>query len=376
MKGATKIHNLNFRVALTIVLALGGFIFPILFVFALLVGWSLAQDFRNPPQEVDAWFTRRWTTTADDPDWKAYFLPVCESPAETAFLEAMIAAYTLTPDKGALRAGDLSLELQVKVPPYRADFLINGCLMVEIDGATYHSSPEAIKRDRERDEFMQARGYSVLRIPASVVFSNPSEAVNRVRSFVSKKHSIVPKAETAQPARPERSISLQEILSTVNAGVTKINRDIDKQVAIQIHTKGHRDRFYAESLAIEKAIELAESEIRVQHYMSQSDKHRELYLEAYEELRDILEDNAQNSDGNKAANIGGCITIPPLPKNYAHPDPWINEAISNACQSIAEERNIFFEEVRSKLSNDERLRTLVKTKLNELGCTALWQHIF
>lgn len=375
MKGTTKIHNLNFRVALTIVLALGGFIFPLLFVFALLVGWSLAQDFRNPPQEVDAWFTRRWTTTADDPDWKEYFLPVCESPAETAFLEAMIAAYTLTPDKGALRAGDLSLELQVKVPPYRADFLINGCLMVEIDGATYHSSPEAIKRDRERDEFMQASGYSVLRIPASVVFSNPSEAVNRVRSFVSRKHSIIPKAERAQPTRPERRLSLREILSTVDASVSKISRDIDKQVAIQAQTKGHVNRFYAERLAIEKAIELAESEIRVQQYTSQSDMHREFYLAAVEELTEILKGGAHHSDDNKVANIGECITIPSLSKNDAHPDPWINEAISHARQSIAEERNIFFEEVRSKLSNDEGLRTLVKTKLNELGCTALWQHI-
>lgn len=116
MQGKDKVHNFTFRLVLTIILVLGGFAFPILFVFALLVGWSLIQDVRNPPQEVDAWFTRRWTVTPDDPSWKTYFLPFCESPAETAFLEAMISAYGLTPDKGMLCGRDLTLDLQVKNP--------------------------------------------------------------------------------------------------------------------------------------------------------------------------------------------------------------------------------------------------------------------
>ena len=55
-----------------------------------------------------------------------------------------------------------------------------GHLVVEIDGTTWHGSPEAIARDASRDEVIHAEGYTVLRIPASVVFDTPAEAVRRV----------------------------------------------------------------------------------------------------------------------------------------------------------------------------------------------------
>ncbi|MQU29732.1 DUF559 domain-containing protein, partial [Pseudomonas helleri] len=61
--------------------------------------------------------------------------------------------------------------------------MLNSKYIVEIDGATYHSSPEQVERDRIRDEFSVAHGYSVLRIPASIVFNNPAEAIRRVKDF-------------------------------------------------------------------------------------------------------------------------------------------------------------------------------------------------
>ncbi len=375
MQSKTKVHNFKFRLALTIVLVLGGFVFPLLFVLAVLVGWSLIQDLRNPLQEVDAWFTRRWTATADDRDWITYFLPFCESPAETTFLEAMISAYGLKPNKGMLCGSDLALDLQVKVPPYRVDFLINRWLVVEIDGATYHSSPEAIERDKTRDEFMQGHGYSVLRIPASVVFSSPDEAVGRVGSFICRRQSIVPSARSVRPEENKRRLSLREILSTVNDATSEMSRAIDTRKAVETYTKGHADRFYAERLAIEKAMELAESEIRACLYMSQSKEHREMYLAAYEELQDILDNKAQYSEGKKATKLGEAIAIPPLPKAELHPDPNTNEAINRARQSIVAERDGFFAMVRSKLSNDERLKDLVREKLHELRCDECWQYI-
>src|SRR6218665_1130614 len=373
MKGTTKPHNFKFRLALAIILALGGFAFPLLFLLALLVGWSLTQDLRNPPQEVDAWFTRRWTATADDPNWKTYFFPFCESPAETAFLETIINEYALTPNNGKLRAGGFILDLQVKISPYRADFLINDWLMVEIDGATYHSSTEAIKRDRERDEFMQARGYSVIRIPASVAFKTPGKAVGRVRSFMSRKHSIAPNNEHSESAKSKTRISPLEVLSKISDAAAEVNRGIEKRMAIQAQTKGHRDRLNTERLAIEKAIELAESEILVNHFTSQSQRHRELYLAAYEELGVILDSSTQNSDDIKMKSAGRII-IAPAPPNYdAHQDPDINEAINRERQSIATERDSFFKEIRLKLSNDSQLKSILRNKLNDLGCDALWK---
>jgi very-short-patch-repair endonuclease len=45
---------------------------------------------------------------------------------------------------------------------YRADFLIDDKLVVEIDGATYYPSPEAVARDRQRESDMSARASASL----------------------------------------------------------------------------------------------------------------------------------------------------------------------------------------------------------------------
>ncbi len=44
-------------------------------------------------------------------------------------------------------------------------------LVVEIDGETWHGSPDAKERDAARDEIIRAEGYTVLRIPAKVVLT-------------------------------------------------------------------------------------------------------------------------------------------------------------------------------------------------------------
>jgi quercetin dioxygenase-like cupin family protein len=62
----------------------------------------------------------------------------------------------------------------------RVDFLANKHLVVEIDGAAYHSSAEAVENDRIRDEYLIENGYVILRIPAKVVFNSPGDAVERV----------------------------------------------------------------------------------------------------------------------------------------------------------------------------------------------------
>ena len=115
----------------------------------------------------------------------------CESPAETAFLDAMVSAYDLQTGAGAIEGPGLRMQTQVGMGQfriyakhathqYRADFLINGKLVVEIDGATYHSSPEAVARDKKRDTDLRREGYSILRIPAQVVFQNPKKALQLV----------------------------------------------------------------------------------------------------------------------------------------------------------------------------------------------------
>lgn len=375
MQSNKKIHNFNFRMMLAAAFFLGGFVFPIFFLLALLIGWSLIHDFRNPQQEIDAWFTRRWTTTANDPNWITYFLPLCESPAESAFLEAMIRAHGLVPNKGLLQGADLTLDLQVKIPPYRADFLVNRWLVVEIDGATYHSSPEAIERDKKRDEFMQDDGYSVLRIPASVVFATPNEAVDRVRAMLCRRHTPAHEVLSSKTESTKKGISLREVLSVVNNATGGINSFFTHQQQIEQCTRGLLERFHAERLVIEKAIELAESEIRVSQFISQSKEHRELYFAAYDELQGVLESKPQHNQTAGMANFREAFAIPPLPKNEVYPDQKLNDAINQARQAILSERESFFNSVRFKLDKDESLKELVKEKLNELRCGECWQYV-
>jgi very-short-patch-repair endonuclease len=56
------------------------------------------------------------------------------------------------------------IELQVPLPGIgRVDFLIEGFLIVEVDGFAYHSSRDAMRRDVGRNNASALSGYAVLR---------------------------------------------------------------------------------------------------------------------------------------------------------------------------------------------------------------------
>ena len=76
--------------------------------------------------------------------------PACESPAETIA-------------RLGLHAAGLQFRTQVPVTgEYRADFVVDGWLVLEIDGKQ-HSGEEAFRSDRERDALMAWYGHRVLR---------------------------------------------------------------------------------------------------------------------------------------------------------------------------------------------------------------------
>ena len=168
------------RLAIVLACIVGGFAFAPIWVLAAYMAWTIVRERgglgRNPS------LPDHRTVTAADPRWRASFLAACESPAETEFVEAMVSVCRLTPHKGRLRSPEMSMEMQVPIGRYRADFVVDGWLVVEIDGAAYHSSPQAVARDRERDRYMADIGLTVLRIPAKTVFRTPVVAVRRVRS--------------------------------------------------------------------------------------------------------------------------------------------------------------------------------------------------
>ncbi|XFA71929.1 DNA methyltransferase [Thermosynechococcaceae cyanobacterium Okahandja] len=76
---------------------------------------------------------------------------------------------------GALRNKQLGISFRRQHPigPYVADFYSREAhLVVEVDGAMAHSSPEAIAHDANRDAYLQSLGLRTVRIPAQEVMAN------------------------------------------------------------------------------------------------------------------------------------------------------------------------------------------------------------
>ncbi len=200
------------RALAAIVLGLLGFVFPLLFIPAAFFAFSVLGEIALRNEKALEDDDPRAGITSSDANWRAYWLKDCESPAEEAFLHTMINAFGLVPVKGQLRKGDTVLLLQVLIPPYRADFMVGERLIVEVDGAAYHSSPEAKAQDAERDAYMVSRGFTVLRIPAKVVLSNPAETARRVREALANLPALLPKAPKSNPTPRARIASASAVL--------------------------------------------------------------------------------------------------------------------------------------------------------------------
>lgn len=166
-----------------------GLVFWPLLVVGGVIAWSVYVDIREEPErkrEEAAHLERM-----NRPISIAAMRGSCESPAEVAFFDAMVAFHGMTAGPGCVAGEGIQLRTQVGLGElrnnfnhiwrqYRGDFLIDDKLVVEIDGAAWHGSEEAVARDAARDERIRVEGFTILRIPASVVFNTPAEAVRRV----------------------------------------------------------------------------------------------------------------------------------------------------------------------------------------------------
>ena len=176
------------RGLLAAVLIVIGFFFWPLLVVGGLIAWSVYSDIRNEPerkrQEAEVAARINVPVTVEDMRF------TCDSPAEEAFFDTMVSAYKMTTGPGCIAGEGIKLRTQVGLgrlrigrnsawSQFRGDFLIDEKLVVEIDGETWHGSRDAKARDAARDEVIRAEGYTVLRIPATIVFNSPTEAVRR-----------------------------------------------------------------------------------------------------------------------------------------------------------------------------------------------------
>lgn len=177
------------RGLLAAVLILLGLVFWPLLALGGLIAWTVYNDIRQEPerkrQEAEIEARLNEPISVDD------MRRSCESPAEEAFFDAMVSAYNMKAGPGCIAGNGIQLRTQSSHgnlrtgrgsawTQFRGDFLIDDKLVVEIDGAAWHGSPEAMARDAARDKIIQAEGYTVLRIPARVVFNSPAEAVRQV----------------------------------------------------------------------------------------------------------------------------------------------------------------------------------------------------
>lgn len=93
---------------------------------------------------------------------------VCESGTETTFYSKM-------------RTTPCGVRRQVSIGGVgRVDFLFGKRLIVEVDGASYHTDPERFEADRRRDAALSALGYRVLRFSYRQVFQRWPEVQRAV----------------------------------------------------------------------------------------------------------------------------------------------------------------------------------------------------
>lgn len=381
MTQQTQIHNLAGRLAMVLGLSLGGLVFPWLFLPAALIAWSLLEDWRKPapaPETVPP----LWRATAQTPDWEQYFLNLCESPAETAFLRAMLQAHRLLPESGRLRGAGFTLALQVKMPPYRVDFLVNDKLIVEIDGATYHSSPEARARDRQRDAALGARGYVTLRIPAKLVFEAPDVAVGQVETAWAAlsvpSGPAVPATQQLGRATMKTIQGLKAMTEKFGAALEAVNQSLEDSRERQRVTDAllvPRTVFETERVHIEGAMALARQRVEIEAWLSDGEEGlREMYQQTLDELRGRVAAISDKERPVRKQTAENTVLAP-----FAAPPPgpsetW-NQVVQAAFQQLAATRADYFAQIRLQLQSNETLCASVKQALMEFHHEACWLNI-
>ena len=127
----------------------------------------------DPPPEVAPPTDRPWAGPIEGrPHWA--------SPAEHRLAEALAADAEL----GTLFAFNQPVPT-VRGSRPRVDLLWRARrLVVEIDGYRDHTSPDAFRRDRQRDYELAISGYLVLRLTAEEVLADPLLSLDKLRDAV------------------------------------------------------------------------------------------------------------------------------------------------------------------------------------------------
>lgn len=83
------------------------------------------------------------------------------------------------------RTNGISYEAQVFLPGIgRVDFLLDGFLIVEIDGFAFHSQRADMFRDRDRNNSSTIKGFAVLRYMPEHIWFNQQQVLDDIRAVL------------------------------------------------------------------------------------------------------------------------------------------------------------------------------------------------
>ena len=101
-----------------------------------------------------------------------------------------------------LRSLGCRFECQVEIPGVgRVDFLVDGWLIIECDSAAFHSSWEAQRADRRRDQAAATRGYATHRVIAEDLLWHPDEVRAAVGGLLALRFTSEKQARMVLSAR-------------------------------------------------------------------------------------------------------------------------------------------------------------------------------
>lgn len=284
---SNKAQQILLRLGLMAILGLVSTGFPYALVPLLWLGWTIWQDIFNPRHDlVPPPITWR-TATVEHGNWKELYFEGCESPAEIKFLRGLIEKYYLEPHDGRLIGGGVTVDMQHVFENYRFDFVINGTQIIEIDGATYHSSPEQVTRDRIRDERSISQGYKVTRIPASVVFEQLEAALKIVAKVIAETpHFVQPKPIYQSRAHGKQiNFNLAGTFDRTLNALDEINRYANCQTAINKYLKPAREAVRQEKMLLDHLEQAYSREIMISQ---QSEQFQKDYKESSEKFAHLL----------------------------------------------------------------------------------------
>ena len=78
-----------------------------------------------------------------------------------------------------LENAGIPFKFQYKIGPYRADYLVDGFLVVELDGPHHDKL-----KDEIRDKYLEKMGYKVMRVPLYMAIAIPDVILDEIKQLI------------------------------------------------------------------------------------------------------------------------------------------------------------------------------------------------